>query len=76
MLQATNNPEIAKKIADWFKEKRNEKVKIEDIHCLGCRGDRKMHWSPDCWILECCVDKKKLEFCYECEDFPCDKLTE
>ena len=35
-----------------------------------------MHWSPDCWILECCVDKKKLEFCYECEDFPCDKLTE
>jgi len=72
----TNNPEIVKKIANWFKEKRNEDFRIEDIHCFGCRGYRKMHWSADYWILECCLDKKGLAFCYECYEFPCEKLIE
>jgi len=76
ILQATNDPKIAQGIVDWFKRERNEEVKIEDMRCLGCKGDRTKHWSPDCWILQCCVDKKGLEFCYECEDFPCEKLVE
>jgi len=76
ILQATNDPKIAQGIVDWFKRERNEEVKVKDVHCLGCRGDRTKHWSPDCWILQCCVDKKGLEFCYECEDFPCEKLVE
>ncbi|GAG77203.1 unnamed protein product, partial [marine sediment metagenome] len=25
--------------------------------------------------LECCVDKKRLDFCNECNDFPCDRLS-
>lgn len=75
IYETTNNPEIAKKIADWFKKEMDREVKIEDIHCLGCRGDRTKHWSPDCWILKCCVDKKGLEFCYECDDFPCNNLN-
>ncbi|MDH5684386.1 MAG: DUF3795 domain-containing protein [bacterium] len=74
--EATNNPKIAQEIADWFKKERNTELKIADIHCLGCRGDRARHWSADCWILQCCVDKKGLEFCYQCNDFPCDKLNE
>jgi len=76
ILEASNNPEIAQKIADWFKKERNKDVKLEDICCLGCKGDRTKHWSADCWILQCCVDKKGLEFCSECEEFPCDKLVE
>lgn len=76
ILEASTNPEIAQKIADWFKKERNTDVKLEDICCLGCKGDRTKHWSADCWILQCCVDKKGLEFCSECEDFPCDKLVE
>jgi len=75
IFKATDNPEIAQQIADWFKKERNEEVKIEDIHCLGCKGDRKKHWSADCWILECCVNKKGLDFCNECNDFPCDRLS-
>lgn len=63
------------KISDWFKEKRNKEIKIENIHFLAYREEKTIHWSPDCWILEYCVDKKKLKFCYEYEDFPCDKLT-
>jgi hypothetical protein len=73
---ATSDPKIAQQIADWFKKERNEEVKIKDIHCLGCKSDRTKHWSPDCWILQCCVDKKGLEFCYECEEFPCEELSQ
>ncbi len=74
ILQATNDPKIAQDIADWFKKERNEDVKPADIRCMGCKGDRTKHWSPDCWILECCVDRKGLQFCCECEEFPCNKL--
>jgi len=73
---APDNPEKAKEIADRFKKELNKEIKIEDIHCSWCKGDRKNHWSPDCWILQCCVDKKGLEFCYECDEFPCEKLIE
>ena len=76
MYEATYNPEIAKNIADWFKKERNEDVKPEDIHCTGCKGDRSTHWSADCWILQCCVDQKGLEYCNECDVFPCGKLVE
>jgi hypothetical protein len=76
IFQATDNPKIAQQIVDWFKKEKNEEVKIEDIHCLGCKGDRAKHWSPDCWILKCCVDVKRKEFCYECGDFPCEKLNQ
>lgn len=76
ILEATNNPRIAQEIADWFKKERNEDVKVENIRCMGCKGDRAGHWSPDCWILQCCVDKWGLDFCHQCDDFPCDRLTQ
>jgi hypothetical protein len=74
MMEATTNPELAQKIADWFKRERNEDVAAEQIRCAGCKGDRDLHWSADCWILLCCVDQKGLDFCYDCEEFPCDRL--
>lgn len=73
---APDNPKSAKEIVDWFKKKLNKDIKTEDIHCTWCKGDKIGHWSSDCWILQCCVDKKGLEFCYECEEFPCKKLKE
>lgn len=76
MMEATTNPTLAQKIADWFKRELNEDVKAEQIHCAGCSGDREVHWSPDCWILLCCVDQKGLDHCYQCGEFPCDRLEE
>lgn len=58
IFKAANNPGIAREIVDWFKKERDTEVKIEDIRCLSCRGDRTKHWSLDCWILKCCVDRK------------------
>lgn len=76
IFQATDDPKAAQKIADWFKKERNEDVRLENIRCLGCKEDRTKHWSFDCWILKCCVDEKSLEFCYECDQFPCEKLIQ
>lgn len=42
--------------------------------CPGCRpkqGD--LLGQGICATYDCCVNKKRLNFCYECEDFPCLK---
>jgi hypothetical protein len=67
----------------WFREMQwlTEEDGIEEViergmYCEGCRGDRMRHWSADCQILICCVDERHLEFCSECDDFPCALLTD
>jgi len=76
MRQAATNPETQRKFAIWFKENRSLDVKPETIRCSWCKGDRSDHWSPDCWILKCCVDEKGLAHCSQCEVFPCPRLME
>jgi len=72
ILNAPHNPEIAKELETYF-EGQWENVKMEDFHCNGCRNAEDC-WSDDCWIRDCCVLDKKLNYCYECQEFPCDKL--
>ena len=76
IMEAATNTELAQRIADWFKRELNKEVKPEQIHCAGCKGNRDVHWDAECWILRCCVDQKGLDFCYQCDEFPCDRLSE
>ncbi len=56
---------------------RRQNVDTEKIRCDGCRSDRVGdHWAPECKILQCCIYEKKLEFCAQCADLPCDSLEE
>ncbi|RPI14771.1 MAG: DUF3795 domain-containing protein [Ignavibacteriae bacterium] len=73
---ASSNIEVAKKIAEWFNEFRHANIDYKDIHCGGCKCNVNDHWSPDCWILNCCVSKKHIDDCSECDTFPCIKLKE
>ena len=73
---APGDEAVRQRIVDWFRDARHREVKPEDIHCSWCKGDRAAHWSADCWILRCCVDERGLEFCSDCEDFPCRRLVE
>jgi len=74
----------AKEVLNWFKKEcwYKENQKIEDIiinedYCEGCRSSRKsLHWSPECEILKCCINKRDLNFCYECSEFPCKTYNE
>ena len=47
--------------------------------CLGCRSDsndkkqkRKSKWS--CKIRKCCIELKNLQYCGECDGFPCKEI--
>jgi hypothetical protein len=77
------DPGAAQRVVDWFREKgwigpQEGAVQIieRSMYCKGCPGDRSIHWSPDCPILKCCVDERKLRHCSECEEFPCSRLNE
>jgi len=70
---APNNPEIGQKLAEDYKGKWDN-VKAEDFRCDGCWGEDHEMWSPDCEIRKCCVKVKNLTYCYECQEFPCQKL--
>jgi hypothetical protein len=83
LRKVPSDPEAAQRVVAWFREMGwlNESEGISEVmersmYCKGCREDRSVHWSPDCWILQCCVDEKGLAFCYECGDFPCERLSE
>ena len=59
----------------WLKEDEGvSEALTRSMFRNGCLGDRAVHWSADCWILECCVDGKGLESCSSCESFPCESL--
>lgn len=61
----------------WLEEDEGVAEAVErTMYCTGCHGDRTVHWSADCWILQCCVDDRGLQFCYQCEEFPCERLEE
>jgi len=73
----------AQGLVPWFRQegwlKQGEgvtEIMKRGPYCRGCGKDRSVQWSPDCWILECCVNAKELAFCSECEGFPCMRLRE
>jgi len=52
--------------------------KPESIICEGCRSEplsHDAHWSPECKML-LCAKEKKVQYCFECKDFPCTILIE
>ncbi|MGA1978253.1 MAG: DUF3795 domain-containing protein [Bacteroidales bacterium] len=42
--------------------------------CPGCGGPDFLKKHPSCSFITCCVNKKNLEVCAECPDFPCSKF--
>jgi len=68
---AAQNPEIRKRVAEVLD------VPEEKAVCEGCRPQegRIKLLKPDqqCKIYQCNVDRN-IEFCNECDDFPCERL--
>ena len=83
LLRLSDRERAAQFLVDWFRDMGWLK-EAEGVHeimergpeCRGCRGDRETHWSPDCVMLKCCFDDKGLDFCYRCDTFPCQALSE
>ena len=47
----------------------------EEEPCKGCRFGGGWSWWPDCPSRNCSV-QKGVDFCFQCEEFPCQKLSE
>lgn len=47
----------------------------EEMHCKGCVQMQKPFWADTCPIKSCC-ETKKLEYCGQCKDFPCNLLNQ
>ena len=60
---------------DYWKSRNAD---LDKIRCDGCRSERRegRHWSWNCRLVECCVDKKGLEFCAQCADLDSCALVE
>ncbi len=43
--------------------------------CPGCCGPDFFNKHPSCSFITCCVKKKKLEVCAQCDEFPCPKSS-
>lgn len=51
------------------------KKDINDVACKGCRSQGGCAIYPlPCDTLKC-TKEKGVDFCYECAEFPCEKLT-
>jgi hypothetical protein len=46
---------------------------VEKVRCNGCKNGGCTTIGGKCDTLEC-AKEKKMEFCYECGQFPCSKL--
>ncbi len=71
VYKASDNPHLAEAIAE------NMDVRPEEAQCDGCRSEdgiiSVLSTDEVCPTYEC-VQDKGVEFCYECDDYPCAKL--
>ena len=74
LYRARTDEALRKKIAE------RQDIPVDKVLlCAGCRPSKGLvpasGGDPICDTYACAVNDKKVEFCYECEDFPCLKLA-
>ena len=47
---------------------------VGSSRCPGCCGPNFFNKHPSCTYITCCVKKRKLEVCAQCDEFPCSKF--
>ncbi len=61
------------------KEAKRANLPVDEFLKYMCRGCRPKQGRPHgdilCQTYDCCVNVKGLDFCYQCQDFPCLKLA-
>lgn len=73
-----NGEEGKKEVADKWKYYFDYEISPEKMMCHGCSSDEcqcEYLVHPDCQIRNCVLDKG-VEKCTDCEEYPCQVLTE
>lgn len=50
-------------------------LSIEETKCFGCRSENRNSKCGDCFMWDC-TQKKGIDFCIDCADYPCSELKE
>ena len=50
-------------------------VPVEEIHCQGCLSERPIIFCQTC-AIKACTEKKSIEGCHQCADFPCQFIED
>lgn len=76
------NEHSAQEVLEWFKNQgwidKNTSLKefmAKGRECEGCRGPIEKNWSSNCFFRPCALNNG-YNYCFECEKFPCEHLTE
>lgn len=78
-LDCFNCPMYLAKDDDQLKNALAKRLNIspDRLVCNGCRNHKGMlpllNMTKPCKVYEC-TEKKGIQFCFECNDFPCDYL--
>ncbi|MCP4130965.1 MAG: DUF3795 domain-containing protein [bacterium] len=62
-----NDQKLKEKLAKVYNETPDK------INCSGCRSDSVYWYCNVCGIKSCALEKN-YEGCYQCDDFPCEKV--
>lgn len=46
----------------------------EKVHCTGCPSMKLPFWGAECLVKSCC-EKRGLDHCGVCEEFPCEMVS-
>ena len=71
VYKASSDRALAEKIA------QRRGISPDKVRCRGCRAEKGiigMQGTSVCRTYDCAVNQK-VEFCYQCKDFPCLKLA-
>ena len=68
---ANENEELRASISEKLE------IPLEGASCTGCRNEGGtiafLCMTEPCSVYRC-IEKKRVQFCYKCQDFPCDHL--
>ena len=68
-IATREDPARLRRIADQFH------LSEEEVRCLGCRSHKRGPYCQQC-RMSACSRERGLDFCSECQDYPCDDLKQ
>ncbi len=77
ILNAYRKSLVAGRILLWneLPERFTKYIKEAEIECHGCKSDTVFEGCAGCGIRTC-ARKKQVDFCFDCGEYPCDKINE
>jgi hypothetical protein len=68
-IATKEDPARLKKLSERFH------LSEEEMKCYGCRSDKRGPYCQKCKMISC-VAERGVEFCSECEEYPCNELKQ